>query len=264
MSKLFFKNKYTLCYYRIIERAQQRIELEGYVEKHHIVPKSIGDKNSPVVKLTAKEHYICHLLLYKMVISPKHKRSMAYAIWGFKGKNKWHGERFTGAMYLKLRENWSKLNCGKDNPFYGKGHLVSGEKNHFYGKHHTKEALDKMSISSLEKCKGEKNGFYGRHHKQKTKKLLSEQRKGFIHSCGPYEFTSPSGKKYLVSEGLKAFCETHKLVQPNVIEAANTGKKTKGWVVKHVKTDENKIDQKDRRSIPRKRFRDTKRTSLSS
>lgn len=40
----------------------------GYYEIHHIVPKSLGGKDTKdnLVKLTAKEHYICHLLLTKM------------------------------------------------------------------------------------------------------------------------------------------------------------------------------------------------------
>ena len=50
----------------IIKR--QAIEPCGYVEKHHIVPKSLGGSNdaSNLVKLTAREHFIAHLLLSKM------------------------------------------------------------------------------------------------------------------------------------------------------------------------------------------------------
>lgn len=43
--------------------------MEGeYFETHHIVPKSLGgtdDKNN-LVNLTAREHYIAHLLLVKI------------------------------------------------------------------------------------------------------------------------------------------------------------------------------------------------------
>ena len=41
---------------------------EGYVERHHIIPKSIGGSNDSdnLVALTAREHFIAHLLLSKM------------------------------------------------------------------------------------------------------------------------------------------------------------------------------------------------------
>lgn len=43
-----------------------------YYESHHIIPKSMGGKEE--VLLTAKEHFICHLLLCKMLIrTEKHK-----------------------------------------------------------------------------------------------------------------------------------------------------------------------------------------------
>jgi hypothetical protein len=64
---MFLKNKYTNCYYRIVNRAKNR-ELTTYTERHHIVPKSLGGDNSAenLVKLTPKEHYVCHRLLTKM------------------------------------------------------------------------------------------------------------------------------------------------------------------------------------------------------
>ena len=39
-----------------------------YVEKHHIIPKSEGGRDEPpnLVNLTAREHYIAHLLLAKI------------------------------------------------------------------------------------------------------------------------------------------------------------------------------------------------------
>lgn len=43
-------------------------KLSGYTERHHIIPRSLGgsdDKNN-LVDLSAREHYICHLLLTKM------------------------------------------------------------------------------------------------------------------------------------------------------------------------------------------------------
>ena len=40
----------------------------GYTEKHHIIPRSLGgtDEETNLVKLTAREHFICHYLLTKI------------------------------------------------------------------------------------------------------------------------------------------------------------------------------------------------------
>lgn len=49
----------------------------GYTEKHHILPRSLGGSDDPsnLVVLTGREHWIAHLLLYKI-----HKnQSMAHA-----------------------------------------------------------------------------------------------------------------------------------------------------------------------------------------
>jgi hypothetical protein len=77
---IFIDNKYTRIYYSIIDRARSRtLPQEVYTEKHHIIPQSFyqsrsktgwlcGDYNAKtnIVILTAKEHFICHLLLVKM------------------------------------------------------------------------------------------------------------------------------------------------------------------------------------------------------
>jgi hypothetical protein len=65
---VFIQNKYTKCYNRIIERAQlyhRTKKKDTYFESHHILPKSLGgiDSSDNKILLTAKEHFICHLLL---------------------------------------------------------------------------------------------------------------------------------------------------------------------------------------------------------
>ena len=66
---MYLTNKYTAWYNRIIARAQSREIPECYTEKHHISPRSLGgDRSIAIVAiLTAKEHFVCHLLLTKMV-----------------------------------------------------------------------------------------------------------------------------------------------------------------------------------------------------
>jgi len=50
-----------------MSKAKNRI-LEGYFEKHHIIPRCLGGDNSKnnIVNLTPEEHYVAHQLLVKM------------------------------------------------------------------------------------------------------------------------------------------------------------------------------------------------------
>jgi len=68
---------YIKIYTNIIRKARKRNELIelDYSENHHVIPRSIAkhfsqpskaENPSNLVKLTAKEHYICHLLLVKI------------------------------------------------------------------------------------------------------------------------------------------------------------------------------------------------------
>ena len=58
---------YAAHYDRLIERARYRV-LEGYRERHHVMPKCMGGGNEPsnIVELTGEEHYVAHQLLTKM------------------------------------------------------------------------------------------------------------------------------------------------------------------------------------------------------
>lgn len=58
---------YSRIYESIIERAKNRV-LTEYSEKHHIIPKCLGGTDEPenIVRLTFREHFICHHLLCKM------------------------------------------------------------------------------------------------------------------------------------------------------------------------------------------------------
>lgn len=80
---IFVNNKYTTWYYNIIQNAKKRgyqNPLIGYMETHHIIPKSLGgsDDINNLVNLTAKEHFTIHHLLIKMVIG-RNKNKMVKA-----------------------------------------------------------------------------------------------------------------------------------------------------------------------------------------
>jgi len=70
---------YQRIYNQIIERAQNR-QLKGYKEKHHIIPKCMGgsDDKENIVELTAREHFLCHRLLYRLY---PNNNKLIYAFW---------------------------------------------------------------------------------------------------------------------------------------------------------------------------------------
>ena len=68
---MFSNNKYTKTYEAIIAKARLRHVQTGYTEKHHVIPKSLGGGNGHnLVKLTVREHFICHWLLIRMMPIP--------------------------------------------------------------------------------------------------------------------------------------------------------------------------------------------------
>ena len=70
--KEIMPNKWFRHYDILITRAQNRKPPSEYCELHHIIPKCLGGENTKenLVLLTAREHYIAHLLLSK--IFPNH------------------------------------------------------------------------------------------------------------------------------------------------------------------------------------------------
>lgn len=101
---MFLQNKYSKWYYSIIENAKTKT-IEGYKEKHHIIPKSLGGTNDKhnIVSLTAREHFICHLLLIRMTVG-KERIKMVYAAWFFNGNKKYKTDfKINNRIYESLK-----------------------------------------------------------------------------------------------------------------------------------------------------------------
>ena len=133
---IYLPNKYTKCYYKIIHSAQSRDIQSLYNEKHHIIPEcfykirkrkgppGLLDGNSSsadnIVLLTAKEHFVCHLLLTKMVEGKlRSKMHLALLTMSISGKNQ-SRYRITSETYRKIREAAGIANSGSNNPMWGK------------------------------------------------------------------------------------------------------------------------------------------------
>jgi len=175
---MFNNTKYTKWYYQLIE-SRKNIQRDCFTESHHIIPKCLGGSNlqNNKVNLTPREHFICHHLLLKMVDDLKHKKSMCCAFYKMKQLNRKGETRCSSKQYDRIREYYSHLTSGENNPFYGKGHY--GENNPMSNPEVKKRHLE--AVQSIEfremmskKFIGENNPFYGKTHSLGTKEKLKE------------------------------------------------------------------------------------------
>jgi len=133
-----------------------------YVEKHHIIPKSEGgaDDDENLVNLTAREHFIAHLLLARIYDDQKMWCALKRMCYGAEHVQRdYHISSHTYEMMRKhLSERLSEYL--KVNPPFG-------------GRHHTEE--NKKHLSEIGKTlTGERNPFYGRRHSEETKEKLRQ------------------------------------------------------------------------------------------
>lgn len=99
----FLLNKYTRWYNTIVEHRRSNLA-EGYVERHHILPKSMGGSNldDNLVALTAREHFVCHWLLTKMTVGTD-RTKMLRAFNAFKMSSRKNPRRLTARQYAIAR-----------------------------------------------------------------------------------------------------------------------------------------------------------------
>jgi hypothetical protein len=169
---------YQIIYNQIIERAQNR-KLDGYKERHHIIPKCMGGSNDKtnLVELTAREHFICHRLLCE--IYPKNKK-LIYSVWVMAtGFRKSHNSDYkvSSRVFEYLRTNFSNTirNVPKPKNFMTpelKQKISSSNKGvtRNVGRIASDETKQKMSLSHK-----------GNKHSQITKDKISQKNKGNKH-----------------------------------------------------------------------------------
>ena len=74
----FVRNKYLRWYLAVCERARIRV-VEGPTERHHVLPGALGGTDDCRVRLTFREHFLCHWLLTKFTVG-EDRRKMLYAL----------------------------------------------------------------------------------------------------------------------------------------------------------------------------------------
>lgn len=153
---------YLRHYNSLIEKAKKRTLEKGvYFEKHHIIPRSEGGSNEPanIVKLTAREHFLAHWLLYR---ADPENSSRAHSFWRMcRGRGKvipenWitvSSRAYEEARLAHSRAISSRLKGRKKTPEHITKVIVATT-----GKKRTVEAKAKMSEAA--KKRGTPSGFY--------------------------------------------------------------------------------------------------------
>lgn len=154
-----------------------------YCEQHHIIPKSEGGDNSKdnLVNLTAREHYIAHLLLAKIYNDYK----MSRAVISMRQQTKFHHRefKFNSHLFEKKRKDFarrvSKMFKGRPSPLKGK--KMSMETRIKMSKSHLGQVSPRKGkkVSDDTRRKISKAGF-GRKHSEETKRKLSLANKGRV------------------------------------------------------------------------------------
>lgn len=189
---------YAYQYFKIIaNRVEHPIsKADDYCEKHHIIPKSEGGKDEPdnLVNLTAREHYIAHLLLAKIYDDRKMWSAVKYMQTGRYNHRKF---RFNSILYEVARKEFgrhqSNMMRGKPSPM--KGRKLSEETKRKIskaskGRRHSEESKYKMA-----------EALRGIKRSEETRRKLSEAHKGK---------PSPNGGKKQSDEARRKNSESHK------------------------------------------------------
>ena len=174
---------YIRIYWSIIHNRLHN-KVDGYVEHHHIIPLSEGgpDNNDNIVALTAREHYICHLLLAKIYDDYK---MLSAVVWMRVARERWQSRsfKFNNRLYELVRKAFAKKisNSAKErykdktkHPMYGKKQSNESKRKNsesHKGRAPWNKGKKCGNISDAQKAKlsaavsGEKNAMYGSKYK---------------------------------------------------------------------------------------------------
>lgn len=194
------RKRHLIRYVNFINSRPERdlIKNGKYFNIHHIVPKSLNGENSKsnLVKLTHREHYIAHMILWKT-----YSGKMAQAFW-FMSKFCKNSKSFEN-LRKDFSVLYSKLYKGKPMSIEQRKKISDSCKNKIFtaetrkkisqslkGRKHTEEHNEKISIAKIGNLRSEesknkqsnsvmgiKNPFYGKHHSEENKLKMGVNKK---------------------------------------------------------------------------------------
>jgi len=176
---------YRKIYDDLIQSAQLRPDiafLNGYIERHHIKPRCLGGNNKKenLVKLTAREHFIAHWLLYR-IYPENNKLALAFNMMRISSS---HGRYYNSRGFAIAKKAMSNAKKGK--PAWNRGIPCSaetraklsaankGKPNPMKNKKHSAESKARMSNGK----KGKPSPMKNKKHSAKSKAQISARKRG--------------------------------------------------------------------------------------
>jgi hypothetical protein len=197
---IFINNKYTTWYFNLISKAQTR-SISGYTEKHHIIPKCLGGDNSStnLVHLTAREHFVCHRMLTKMVdTSVKHK--LVFAAWQQSRPSKHKDVKISSRTYETLRKQLSETYTGRkrapitEQALANMRAVFKTRRKIILTEQQAAQKSANLSASKKGKLTGKDNPFYGKTHTVETRNAHSQ----FMKDNNPNKKYNESHKQAVI------------------------------------------------------------------
>jgi hypothetical protein len=145
-------------YYRyqkfIKSRSIRNLKREKGFNIHHVVPRSLGggNDNSNLIKLTIREHYIAHLILWKCGY-----KEMVNAFWLMSHDSRFNKNKLTSRLFEKLQKDksnscfWKIMNASEKEEY--RARISKSQK----GKIFSEDYRKKLSMASKGVPKSEKH-----------------------------------------------------------------------------------------------------------
>ena len=178
-------NKYSRWYFSIIDKAIDRCwnkdNAPCYIEGHHFIPRSLGGNDDTIVFLTAREHFICHVLLTKILIS-EDKAKMCLALYRLLNGNQKNYCK-SSILYEKIKIEHS-IACSLRSVKYWsqftkeqRSSMRNGIKNGRFGKEVKESTRQKISKANKGRLIGDKHPLWKIGHSDESKRKMSLTRK---------------------------------------------------------------------------------------
>lgn len=192
----FLDNKYTRWYANLIAKSIARECPSCYTERHHILPKSIFQQYRTcswnIVRLTAREHVIAHLLLTKMYAkNTKEYRCMIFActaMFNLQAHKERRLTRISSRVIAIIRElhatEISQRTLGKKHTSITKLKIGAANKGKRTGKKASLKTKEKMKRSQIGRIRSKEHNAHireallGRSFSEESKRKMSEARRG--------------------------------------------------------------------------------------
>lgn len=223
----------------MVENAKSRT-LEGYKERHHVVPKCMGGSNKKenLAELTAREHFVCHWLLTKCVTGQFYQKKMLNALGKFVQESSVQKRNLTSRQYevarkaisvanknrtytKEMRQKMSEANKGRIPWNKGK---VGLQEYPDTAKEKLKELYSNKSLEErygIEKAKsvkekisktkeGKPSGMLGKTHSAETREKMSKNMQGKRGPQKRIDFCPICNKENVTARHIK-FCTIEKV-----------------------------------------------------